>query len=85
MCRLSHTLNNPVKSFKVLINGLLMACVGAAILTLDRDRKLLNVDIWTQHVNKWEQRIIPEKKRNYLVKILSWMAYNHIILSKKEP
>jgi len=35
--------------------------VGAAILKLDSDRKLLNADITVQkHVNKCEQRIIPE-------------------------
>jgi len=55
--------------------------VATAILKLDRDRNLLNADItWTypvdpksvepvqKHLNKCQQRIIPEQKRNYLVK-----------------
>ena len=85
MCKRSpkHWINQ----LKVLINRLLMA-----ILKLDRDRQLLNADVtWTQqfdrksvepvekHVNKVDQIIIPEHK------ITSWMTYNHISLSRKEP
>ena len=60
--------------------------MGAAILKLDRDRKLLNADFpWVypddlkpvepiqKHVDKCEQRIT------------SYMIYNDINLSQKEP
>jgi len=56
--------------------------VGAAILKLDRDRKLLNADVtWAypvylksvepvqKHVNKREQRIIPELNGIILLKL----------------
>jgi len=65
----------------VLINRLLMA-YGVAILNLDRDLKHLNDDvIWTQqfdrksvepiqkHVNKSEQRTIPEQNAIILLKL----------------
>ena len=54
--------------------------MGPSILKLDKDRKILNADVnWTQqfdqksagpvqkHVNKCEQRIIPEHNRNYVM------------------
>ena len=56
--------------------------MGAAILKLDRERKLLNADVpcmqqfdrksvelVQKHVNKCEQRIIPEKNAIILLKL----------------
>jgi len=56
--------------------------VGAAILKLERDRKLLNADATSthpvdlksveliqNHVNKCEQRIIPEHNGTALLKL----------------
>ena len=56
--------------------------MGGAILKLDRDRKLLNADITSvypvdlksvepvqKHVNKCEQRIIPELNGIILLKL----------------
>jgi len=72
--------------------------MGAAILKLDRDRKLLNPDVTStypvdiksvepvqNHVNKCEERIIPELNGIILLKITSWIIYNHISLSQKKP
>jgi len=69
--------------------------VGATIWKLDRDGKLLNaifssaypVDLKSvepiqKHVNKYEQRMIPELNG---IKITSWMTYDRISLSQKEP
>ena len=71
----TNTLNNSVE---MLINR----PMGADILKLDRDRKLLNDDVtWAQqfdrksvefaqkHVNKCEQSIIPEYNANILLKL----------------
>ena len=57
--------------------------MGTAILKLDRDRKLLNADVTSaypvdlksveptqKHVNKCEQRIIPELNGIILLKLL---------------
>ena len=57
--------------------------MGAAILKLDRDRKLLNADVTSaypvdlksvepvqEHVNKREQRIIPELNGIVLLQLL---------------
>ena len=56
--------------------------MDATILKLDRDRKLLNADVTSthpvdmksvqpvqKHVNKCEQRIIPEHNANALLKL----------------
>jgi len=56
--------------------------MGAAILTLDRDRELLNADVTSthpvdlksvepiqKHVNKCEQRIVPERNATALLKL----------------
>jgi len=56
--------------------------MGAAILKLDKDRKLLNADVTSthpvnlksvepvqKHVNKCEQRIIPEHNTTVLLKL----------------
>jgi len=56
--------------------------LGASILKLDRDRKLLNADVTSTHlvdlksvepiqkqVNKYEQRIIPERDATALLKL----------------
>ena len=71
--------------------------MGAAILKLDRDRKLLNADIILayhvdlksvdpvqKHVNKCEQRIIPELNDSILVKLRHEWYTIKIILSQKE-
>ena len=71
--------------------------MGIAILKLHRYLKLLNGDVsWSQqfdqksvepvqkHVNKCEQRIIPEHNAFNLLKLChEW--HNHISLSQKEP
>ena len=65
----------------MLINRLLMAC-GCCHFEVDRDRKLLNADVTSthpadlksvealqKHVNKCEQRIIPEHNATALLKL----------------
>jgi len=43
----------------------------------------VSVEPIQKHVNKCEQRIIPELI-GIIVKITSWIIYNHINLSQKE-
>ena len=65
--------------------------MGVAIFKLDRDRKFLNADVtWIhpvdlksvepiqKHINKCEQRIIPEPNAIILLKLRHDMTYNHI-------
>ena len=77
----------------MLINLLLMASGRRHFEARQRpetpeSRHHLNAAVWpevcryrTKTCKLW--RIIPE--HNYLVKITSWMTYNHISLSRKEP
>jgi len=54
--------------------------MGAAILKLDRDWKLHTKackQVWAKNYSRIKQ--------HYPVTITSWMIYNHINLSQKEP
>ena len=78
----------------MLINRLLIACGRRHFEAIDRDWKLLNADVTPmhpvdlkpvepvqKHVNKCEQRIIPELNGIILLKL----CHESISLSQKEP